>query len=219
LSHQQGLSHQRGSVHVAAGVVNVVVHAAKEVAKLSGHPEEVYFCDFVSLHTSSSDDSNARNAQNQNGTAPSSIVSDFQPIALPGVLAGAEQHSQPQLHGNSTQSFNISSNGSGVDPNQHHALGTHVNISSDTQKDLGSEMSEMTHGHTVESHMLVASSESLFLWDLEAGELMQQADAPGTSGSTMPAGGLAGGITFWSLAPWMLAFSAVVHRKQLMETL
>jgi hypothetical protein len=39
-----------------------------------------------------------------------------------------------------------------------------------------------------ESHMLVASSESLFLWDLEAGELVQQADAPGTSGSTMPAG-------------------------------
>ncbi|KAJ9521887.1 hypothetical protein QJQ45_024757, partial [Haematococcus lacustris] len=38
-----------------------------------------------------------------------------------------------------------------------------------------------------ESHLLVASSESLFLWDLDEGLLQQQADAPGTSGSTMPA--------------------------------
>lgn len=39
------------------------------------------------------------------------------------------------------------------------------------------------------SHILAASGESLFLWDLEEGVLQQQADAPGTSGSTVPAGG------------------------------
>ncbi|KAL6755515.1 WD40-repeat-containing domain protein [Haematococcus lacustris] len=44
-----------------------------------------------------------------------------------------------------------------------------------------------------ESHLLVASSESLFLWDLDEGLLQQQADAPGTSGSTMPAEAVASG--------------------------
>ncbi|MEW5301446.1 MAG: hypothetical protein WDW36_004306 [Sanguina aurantia] len=37
-----------------------------------------------------------------------------------------------------------------------------------------------------DSHLLASSSESLFLWDLDAGRLAQRADAPGTSGSSMP---------------------------------
>lgn len=36
--------------------------------------------------------------------------------------------------------------------------------------------------------VLAASSESLFLWDLQQQRMIQQGDAPGTSGSTMPIG-------------------------------
>ncbi len=42
-----------------------------------------------------------------------------------------------------------------------------------------------------ETHVLAASSESLFVWSLHEGAVVQQADAPGTSGSkiTQGAGG------------------------------
>lgn len=40
-----------------------------------------------------------------------------------------------------------------------------------------------------ETHVLAASSESLFVWSLQEGAVLQQADAPGTSGSTITQGG------------------------------
>lgn len=40
-------------------------------------------------------------------------------------------------------------------------------------------------------HLLTASAESLFLWDLSSRTLLRQFDAPGTSGSTVPPGGSA----------------------------
>ncbi|KXZ50573.1 hypothetical protein GPECTOR_16g748 [Gonium pectorale] len=44
-----------------------------------------------------------------------------------------------------------------------------------------------------ESHVLAASSESLFVWSLQEGCVVQQADAPGTSGSTITQADIMGG--------------------------
>lgn len=64
-----------------------------------------------------------------------------------------------------------------------------------------------------ETHVLAASSESLFVWDLRAGRLSQQADAPGTSGSTLPPGGRTWQLVTHSMR---VSFSMLVIRNMLL---
>lgn len=190
-------------------------HAGASACVLGGHPEEVYHVEWVDLGLGAATQSLSQTLGGQLGDAdglavPAGGMPGLGTFLGPGDVGGLT-HANGLSVGSQATAVTAASNphfttqpaANGVQQQHHSELGSSDwgsgsgSVSRSRQgPQAGLTSSQLVTGATTtaagmsssEAHLLAASAESLFLWDVEAGVLLQQADAPGTSGSTVPAG-------------------------------